>query len=609
MRKIQIDFNKQNSSVFGGYEGEHNSTTLIGIVPDEMICDEIVSYHFDFTTAHGEYIVSPDLKLNEENKITIKLWQQLMVNGRLQVQIVGLDSEQDIVSKSPVCVIIVRDSAIGLETDLQGENVKYITDSADLKYDPISENAQSGIAVAEAIEKHNTDSTVHSDILKDYAKTVDVEQTIQEIDKALENKVDNEFVCNNTANAIKKSVSGEIVLLENISPIEHELAVKLYSETITDFSNVNIKVPTTENIIPYPYKDTVANSSVTKEGITYTFNNDGTITANGTTYQNCFPSISIAKDIYLPAGTYYFSGGIGDNGNVDRNRTLYIQRMNGSTQEYYQWTSADALEIVIPESNYYDIVITIGTSGGTVTCDNITFKPMLTYGVKREEFVISDFDVYTANSNGEVEGIFSSAKTMVMFVDTPAVNLSCEFNIDSTYLNENNEEAHEDIRSKIKCAIMETESLSAGLSSLYRQFDSLENNALTKEAATWYDNLNLAVNGVFEFKANSLIFCSGNGKNLTLRKWNGTAYETLVENSPTIICICSNMQYNNDAGTSKWEALFVYQTEKSYGLVTLPTMVVNATTISPTYDNTLTVTNTGNENTNNAYIFYQHTGE
>lgn len=64
------------------------------------------------------------------------------------------------------------------------------------------------------------------------------------------------------ASAITNTSSGTAIALTDISPLEHILRVKARSK----------------NSIPYPYVDTTK----TSEGITYTDNGDGTVTANGT---------------------------------------------------------------------------------------------------------------------------------------------------------------------------------------------------------------------------------------------------------------------------------------------------------------------------------------
>ena len=63
------------------------------------------------------------------------------------------------------------------------------------------------------------------------------------------------------ANALKGNKSGETVTLDDISPLEHTLGVNVRSK----------------NILHYPFID----KTMTTNGITFTDNGDGTITANG----------------------------------------------------------------------------------------------------------------------------------------------------------------------------------------------------------------------------------------------------------------------------------------------------------------------------------------
>lgn len=64
------------------------------------------------------------------------------------------------------------------------------------------------------------------------------------------------------SNAIKGNVSGKIVAMDDVSPVEHNVPVKLRSK----------------NLLTYPYR----NPETTKNGVTFTPNSDGSITINGT---------------------------------------------------------------------------------------------------------------------------------------------------------------------------------------------------------------------------------------------------------------------------------------------------------------------------------------
>lgn len=89
------------------------------------------------------------------------------------------------------------------------------------------------------------------------------------------------------ANALKGSAEGNPIRFDDVSPLAHEMAVGLKSK----------------NLLPYPYTATTQ----TVNGITFTDNGDGTITANGTATEVAQFYFDI--DLDLPVGSVVtFSG-------------------------------------------------------------------------------------------------------------------------------------------------------------------------------------------------------------------------------------------------------------------------------------------------------------
>lgn len=128
----------------------------------------------------------------------------------------------------------------------------------DQTYNPESENAQSGKAVAEAVN----------------------------------------------ANLISKTISGKSVLADDVFPIEHNLIVALSSNTITDFSGITV-TRFGKNILP-PLEP----STKTLNGLTITINDNGSITANGTPTTTTFLDLATNFDI----GTQNIQSGYPANG-------------------------------------------------------------------------------------------------------------------------------------------------------------------------------------------------------------------------------------------------------------------------------------------------------
>lgn len=151
-----------------------------------------------------------------------------------------------------------------------------------------------------------------------------------------------------------------------------EIGAITHSYEPTTESNVNLKetikglvTPQGKNLISYPY--------ITKEGtgngITWTVNDDGTITADGTATNNSFFNLTnyiVGKWGTLHAGTYTIMDGVNlPIGGV----TLQVESITGTQYKNKTFT--------IEQDVVYKIFIYIPK--GTVA-NNITFKPMLEIG-------------------------------------------------------------------------------------------------------------------------------------------------------------------------------------------------------------------------------------
>lgn len=158
----------------------------------------------------------------------------------------------------------------------------------------------------------------------------------------------------------KVTVRGNLMVSETMS--------ETYFPYFSGLKNAFFKeiVSTGRNLIPYPN----AKGTDTLNGVTFTVNNDGTITADGTAIENAI-FVFHNFDFSLSAGTYTVSGL--ENGgaktyclqisrdNYAENWNLY----NGNIQINLENTSSMLLQFVIYK--------------GT-TVNNVVLKPMLNYG-------------------------------------------------------------------------------------------------------------------------------------------------------------------------------------------------------------------------------------
>lgn len=254
-----------------------------------------------------------------------------------------------------------------------------ITDRA---YSPTSENAQSGKAVAEALKAERT------------------------------------YANNSFSGALRGSASGEAVRLTDVSPIEHEIKIKLTAESNhSDFSGVTLK-RYGKNLLPYPYRNT--NIDYTFNGINYKVKSDGTVVLNGTANEQ---SYFILAGLVLNKGVYYLSGC--PSGGQGSTYSIYFQYDNFS---YYKADYGSGVKIDINEKKNCAVAITIGKN---TAVNNLIFKPMLEVGSKLTDFEERRTAVaYTPAVDGTVTGVTSISPDMTFLSDTDGIIINAEYNKD-----------------------------------------------------------------------------------------------------------------------------------------------------------------------------------
>ncbi len=255
-----------------------------------------------------------------------------------------------------------------------------VTDRA---YSPTSENAQSGKAVAEALKAERT------------------------------------YANNSFSGALRGSASGEAVRLTDVSPIEHEIKIKLTAKSnYSDFSGVTLK-RYGKNLLPYPYKNT--NIDYTFNGINYKVKSDGTVVLNGTA--NAQSYFILAEPMVLNKGVYYLSGC--PSGGQGSTYNIYFQYDNYS---YYKADYGSGVKIDINEKKNCAVAINIGKN---TTVSNLIFKPMLEVGSKLTDFEERRTAVaYTPAVDGTVTGVTSISPDMTFLSDTDGIIINAEYNKD-----------------------------------------------------------------------------------------------------------------------------------------------------------------------------------
>lgn len=198
------------------------------------------------------------------------------------------------------------------------------------------------------------------------------------------------------ANAVKGYAEGEVVRVDDVSPVEHIVNVKVDHVDPTTVTLTRCG----KNLIPYPY----VSKTNTTNGITFTDNGDGSVTINGTAIADAY--------FYLQRNVEY--GGIINAISSKESATNGIY--TASKRLYYN-----------PLNKHLTINI---LSGDVVT--NETIYPQLELGT-----IATDWEkpkekaTYTPNADGTVEGLTSLSPTMTLLTDSEGAVIHCEYNKDT----------------------------------------------------------------------------------------------------------------------------------------------------------------------------------
>jgi len=145
--------------------------------------------------------------------------------------------------------------------------------------------------------------------------------------------------------------------------------------TVVDGSDTTVKkiygsTVASENLIPFPYYGNIHSDYINPNGITFTTNEDGTITVNGTNNGNGNSFIYLAFNWTIPAGTYTLSltttGGKAD----------LIMNSSGI---YYSVGSGNTYTFTLTEPFKCHVYLQIA-KGSTTSYSNVKFSCMLNTG-------------------------------------------------------------------------------------------------------------------------------------------------------------------------------------------------------------------------------------
>lgn len=219
------------------------------------------------------------------------------------------------------------------------------------------------------------------------------------------------------ANALKGKEIGSAVGLKDVSPLEHDIKVKLSSDTITDFSSVTL-TKYGKNLLPHPYVAT----TMSQGGIDWTYNDDGTLVANGTPIGNYNVFFNLTKtNLFKDGVTYTLS--IGKNDVFAISLEVFDNQVN-------KQISIDTAKPFTWDSSRYEMRIMYIVNKAVATVSGMVIKPMVEVGT-----VATEFEPYQSPETVSVNGdgtayIIGNGESMTLATETDGVTITAEYNRD-----------------------------------------------------------------------------------------------------------------------------------------------------------------------------------
>ena len=284
-------------------------------------------------------------------------------------------------------------------------------------YNPESENAQSGKAVAQAIELQNVKFNT------------------------------------NFANAIKSSKKGEIITVDDVSPIEHDLDIKISSDTVENLSSISLN-QFGKNLFP------IGKDYWEREIGDFTFDDEGVYGTRGDGASN-FAMFSTK----YPSGTYSFSAEFSHKGDASIGRSRILARcfdadgniIASGLSNYNAFYKAfilpldDVLTFTIPDTVAYWQLGWVPNAETVGAPASMKF-PQLERGDKVTPYEQCVVHTATANAEGIVEGFKSISPNMTLIPDVDNVVIEVEYIADTKLYIDNK---FKELKSELQALILE----------------------------------------------------------------------------------------------------------------------------------------------------------
>lgn len=234
-------------------------------------------------------------------------------------------------------------------------------------------------------------------------------------------EISSEYANNTFASAVSNSAEGTVVKPDDISSLEHNLKIKLTSDSITDFSTVKV----------FRYGKNLFNPTLFTEA-GWMIEDDGAYSGVPIllSQKYSFEEGGIPGIPFLPELQYSVSFTAKADITVSGNMALYVYI-------YYTDGTNEVLRVNSTEYKYYSLV-----SSSKKSVDKIAFGYNTGYKTYVKNFIISigsdlSYEPYkevqstAANNDGTVYGLTSASPYMTLITDTDGVVINCDYKADT----------------------------------------------------------------------------------------------------------------------------------------------------------------------------------
>lgn len=395
---ISIDISPQateDQNENAGVMWEHNATSLVFNIHNTYVGD--YRYYLEYRSLMGTRVRTEYLELDSENNTityNVPITMSSLKGVECYFNVVSIDGDGNTVQ-------VIKPRKFCLQFDYSPDTDNSLAKVNDFSINALLEAIRLGTFKGDKGEKGDTGAKGEKG------------------DKGDQGDVSMDYSTETFANAIKKTVTGNPITIDDGSTVAHALDIKTVAGTRVHIRGKNL-IPFTNNKYNNKYE---AGQTYEINGVSFTFNDDGSVYAKGTATNAVVLPLVFCASYTKGSRTVTLSGS--PEGASATTYCLRLKNGTEATSNYEDYGNGKTINNVdLSGCSVYIIVI----GGQTV---DATFYPMLEFGNTASDFVSPcESIVATADENGVVNGVKSVSTEMSIFTSSDDT-VECTYNCDT----------------------------------------------------------------------------------------------------------------------------------------------------------------------------------